>query len=72
MYTGVITHVDLEEVIQIFCQGRIKGLQNSLQSKSIDLLIKFTVNCLNLCKINLEFKLKWNFEVCELDISKLK
>ena len=69
---GVSTYAEFEEVIQIFCHERIKALQNSLQSKSIDLLIKFTVNCLNLCIINLEFELKSNFEVCELDISKLK
>ena len=60
------------EFIKIFSQGRIRGLKNSLQCKSIDLLLKIDVNCLNLHKINLEFELKSNFEVHKLDISKLK
>ena len=68
---GKSTYATLEEVIKIFSQGRIKGLKNSLQCKSIDLLLKIDVNCLNLHKINLEFELKSNFEVHKLDISKL-
>ena len=69
---GVSTYAEFEEVIQIFCHERIKALQNSLQSKSIDLLLKIVVNCLSLLKENLEFELKSKFEVRELDISKLK
>ena len=40
--------------------------------QSTDLLLKIADDCLNLCKINLEFELKSNFEVHKLDISKLK